>query len=144
MAKPKHVNGEYVRLNEISDMLNEANDCSVISLAAALDITYKKAHEHFEIAGRKKGRGVSTNTTMKALWNSGVKFRTHSSRNIMRESNYKYSKTLTFNNCVKILDKSKKYIIIGREHMAALKYGQVVDWSEGRKIFVEDVVEITT
>ena len=141
MARPKIQNQEFRRLQELSDISGDKNSCSVIAFAAAMNLDYVKAFKLLEEAGRKKGKGAYDWDIQRALRASGFEF--HRSMAYPHVKNYKYSKTLTFNNAVKVLDKDKVYLLIGTGHMAAMKYGQVVDWSEGRKIRVDEVVEIT-
>lgn len=141
MAKPKFESTEYRRLREIGkDYHGEKSDCSVISFAAALEIPYKESLELCSDAGRKPRRGMDYRQIIKALKNSNREYKITYGYEWVK--NYKYSTKLTFNNCIKVLDKSKNYIVIGDTHMAAVKRGQVVDWAEGRKYHIYHVVEI--
>jgi hypothetical protein len=133
-------NIEYERLRELSDMDQDRNSCSVISLAAGLEISYLEAKRLLSEAGRRQNKGAHEHVIKLALHNSGVDC--DWTRGREHVADYKHSKTLTFNNAVRILDVRKKFLLIGTSHMVALKYGEVVDWAKGRKMRVDYVVEI--
>ena len=138
--KPKHENGEYLRLKELGDLNKDNNNCSVIAIAAGLGITYEKAKDALETAGRVTGKGATEWVIRAALTSLGQTRSWIRGRRYVES--YKYSNTLTFNNAVRVLDKEKKYLLIGVGHMVCLKYGQVVDWAEGRKMRVDNVIEV--
>ncbi len=49
---------------------------------------------------------------------------------------------MTFGNSVRALDKTKKYVLLSRNHAVALKHGEIIDWAAGRKMQVNEVFEI--
>lgn len=140
MAKKITNDKEWDRLSELSDLHKDRASCGVIALASATGITYKKAFDIYEKVGRKKGQGVSDAEISFAIRESGY-FPCHFyARRLM--DGYKYSKTMTMNNAVKVLDKNKIYMLIGSNHVATLRKGKVIDWTSGRKYKVTWVVEL--
>lgn len=133
-------NIEYKRLIEISDAYQDTNSCSVIATAAALSLPYKEVSEAYEKAGRKHRRGAHIPVIKQALKLLKCNFSWEKPEPYVE--NYMYSNTLTFNNCETLLDAKKRYIIIGKSHMAAVKNGKVVDWGAGRRMHIDIVIEI--
>ena len=131
---------EYKRLREISDAYQDTNSCSVIATAAALDLPYKTVLNAYAKAGRKHRGGAHLPVIRQALKLLKCNFFWHKPDIYVED--YVHSNTLTFNNCEKLLDAKKRYIIIGKSHMAAVKGGKVVDWGAGRRMHIDEVVEI--
>jgi hypothetical protein len=131
---------EYKRLREISDAYSDTNSCSIIATAAATDLPYKLVSDAFEVAGRKHRHGAHLPVIKKALESLGCVFDWHKPGRYVKD--YVHSNKLTFNNCERLLDVRKRYIVIGKRHMAALKDGKVIDWAEGRRMHIDDVIEI--
>lgn len=131
---------EYKRLHEISDIMGDKDSCGVVALASATGLTYKKAYDIFEQEGRKKGTGVWDHQIVNATKRSGYWPRQFYAKYLMKE--YKYANTMTFNNAVKVLSKKKTYMLIGSSHVATLRNGKIVDWTQGRKLKVGWVIEL--
>lgn len=66
MAKKSPPKGAF-SLTDAGRYSWEDNDCSVRSLAAALDITYEEAHANLKKAGRKDHDGCTAKVVTKAL-----------------------------------------------------------------------------
>lgn len=139
-APSRKINSEYRRLNEIGKIMGDRKNCAVISIASALDLQYSTVFELLERNGRVKGKGTMDDVIYDSLRMLGVAWDHQYASPMMRD--YKYSKTMTFNNARRVLDKNKVYLLMSRSHVATMKYGEMVDWAKGRKIRVDEVIEL--
>ncbi len=133
----------YADMRILGTSLKETNDCSVISTALAAGITYEQSKKLYSEAGRKNRRGVNTFVIAHALTNLqeqyGIDFSLMLAIDKIALAKKAKVKTLTFNNIIRALDKSKNYIIVGKRHMVAFRDGRIADWSEGTKSLIEDI-----
>jgi ribulose 1,5-bisphosphate carboxylase large subunit-like protein len=140
-VKPEDIHPAYKTMQVKSDSYEETNDCSVVATAIAAGISYDKARHMYRRAGRLKGRGVNYEMIDSVLSTIGsqrlpFQIRLH----LVEHRNG--GRALTFNNVVKVLDDSKRYIIVGKDHMVACLDGRIADWSEGTRYRVENIYEI--
>lgn len=142
-VKAENRDKDYIEMRNLGTSLKETNDCSVISTALAAGITYEQSLNLYSEAGRKNRRGVSTFVIAYALTNLkeqyGIDFSLMPAIDKIALAHKAKVNTLTFNNIIRALDKSKNYIIVGKRHMVAYRDGRIADWSEGTKSLIEDV-----
>ena len=131
---------EYKRLKELAEMMGDRGSCGPIALAAATGMKYQEAFDIYEKEGRKKGHGVYDHQIVNATKRSGFYPRQMYSRYLMKD--YKYANTMTFNNAAKVLSKHKTYMLVGSSHVATLRNGKIIDWTQGRKLQVSWVIEL--
>jgi len=131
---------EYKRLKELADVMGDRACCGPIALAAATGIKYQEAFNIYAEEGRKKGQGVHDHQIVNATKRSGFYPCQFYSRYLMKD--YKYANTMTFNNAAKVLDKDKTYMLVGSSHVATLRNGKIIDWTQGRKLQVQWVIEV--
>ena len=139
-VKDEGTYNEYKRLKELAEMMGDRGSCGPIALAAATGIKYQEAFNIYAEEGRKKGHGVYDHQIVNATKRSGFYPCQHSPRYLMGD--YKYANTMTFNNAAKVLDKDKTYMLVGSSHVATLRNGRVIDWTQGRKLQVQWVIEL--
>jgi hypothetical protein len=136
----------YVKMREHANLAKGNNDCSIISTALATGISYEESHDLYKSVGRRDGHGVSciqiSSAINKLYKKHKVKSKYYYTEDMKPLYENIHAKTLTFNNIAKVLDKEKKYIIIGVAHMVAFTDGRIADWSEGTKQKVVDIYEI--
>jgi hypothetical protein len=146
MVKKSERHEEYVKMRKRGDKVGDTNDCSVIATALAADISYDEARKLYKAAGRQDRNGVSCLQIDRAMDRLSSGHRVKSKRYEMEDMiplyENIYAKTLTFNNISKVLDKEKRYVVIGVDHMAAFRDGRIADWSEGTKRHVKNIYEI--
>ena len=141
-VKPEDIHPAYKTMQVKSDSYQESNDCSVVATAIAAGITYDKSRHMYRRAGRRKGCGVNYVMIDRVLDTIGcVRYPFSVRLRLMEEKNG--GRQLTFNNVVKLLDGSKRYIIVGKDHMVACLDGRIADWSEGTRHRVENIYEIS-
>jgi hypothetical protein len=146
-VKEENVHPAYREMRGKSDAFEELNDCSVVATAIAAGLTYRKSRGLYRRAGRKKGCGVNYDIieqVMSSLKDDHhircVRYPFHVRLKLMESKNG--GRALTFNNVVKVLEDSKRYIIVGKDHMVACLDGRIADWSEGTRYRVENIYEI--
>ena len=148
MVKKSERHEGYKAMRKRGDDIGELADCSVIATALAGDISYDTSRAIYKGVGRESCGGVSFLQIDKALDVLSHVHKVQSRRYESEDMAPLYSKirakTLTFNNVAKILDKKKKYVIVGYEHMVAFTDGRIADWSEGTKHYVKDIYEMST
>jgi hypothetical protein len=137
---------EYIKMRKRGDDVGDTNDCSVIATALATDISYDDSRKLYKDVGRKDGRGVSClqiDRAMDRLFSGHrVKSKRYETEDMLPLYESIHAKTLTFNNVSKVLDREKKYVVVGVDHMVAFKDGRIADWSEGTKRHVKNIYEI--
>tara|TARA_R110002074_G_scaffold356008_1_gene528051 strand:- start:485 stop:883 length:399 start_codon:yes stop_codon:yes gene_type:complete len=110
---------------------NDKACCAVVALAVACSVGYGKAFHTLKRLGRVTGQGTPQSMSLAALHKLG----------------YNY-KPVPFKNCTistitRQLDHEKTYLVRVRGHILAVRNGDVIDWSKGRKHRVLMVLEIT-
>ena len=145
-VKKKDRHEGYEDMRKRGDKVGDTNDCSVIATALAADISYDTARELYKAVGRKDCDGVNYLQIDRAMdrLSSGhrVKSKRYETEDMLPLYEGIHAKTLTFNNITKVLDKEKKYVVIGVAHMVAFRDGRIADWAEGTKQHVRDIYEI--
>lgn len=111
-----------------SKSYGEKNDCAVKAVAVVTNATYEEAHAALKAAGRRNGRGTPLPVIMAAVKALGchVKFDdmvNHHGRNMGR---------MTINRVPAALPKGR-WLVLCRKHILAVKDGEVLDWTEGRR-----------
>lgn len=121
---------DYDRMVAESSDRGERNDCGVISLALACGVSYDGAHQALADAGRKNGRGSKVGAVVIAARALG--FSAHL---------IKPRKRMTVAKVGTHYPRGR-YIVLTRSHAAAMVDGGVLDWMNGRRFIVEEVVEL--
>ena len=57
----------YSSTIEVSNKMNETNDCMVKAMSIALDVPYKEVHKELKLAGRKNRSGTYDSQARKAI-----------------------------------------------------------------------------
>ncbi len=122
-----------------SEKHNEDNDCSVKAVAIAARVPYDLAHKALAMFGRKHRQGASTGSIAAAFMSIKAKMVSVDYEMIRKRNG---GRTLTVNNIVPHLNKSRHYILYTAGHVVAVKKGVVQDWTEGRRHRVISIHEI--
>ncbi len=129
----------YKKCMEESAKRNEDNDCSVKAVAIAGRVTYDLAHKTLEMYGRRHRKGASVGAIAAAFMSIQASMIEIDRDKLIKRNG---GRTLTVNNIVQHLSKSKNYVLYIAGHILAVKNGQVQDWTEGRRHHVTSIYEI--
>jgi len=126
----------------------EINDCTVIALAIAAEISYKDAYKTCWNRGRKARSGMMTRKHIQCFLDLDLPvyevlrmrskqtlYRIRYSEAILNVSalyNEK-NKQYTANTITDICEPDKKYVAYTRDHVLAIDNKVVQDWTNGRK-----------
>jgi len=110
---------------------NDTNNCAVVAVAIVCRVAYGKAFNTLKRLGRVTGRGTPITLTVPALNQLGFQ-----------------SEHIEFNKCTvstitRQLDKNSMYLVRVRGHILAVRNGDVIDWSKGRRHRVLQVLKVT-
>ena len=119
---------------------NDSNYCTVLAVAIAMDLPFKKVQKGFFELGRKRHRGFYFFRNFKDVAEKfNIKYEIIAEHQF--EVKERYFTSLTANNCTEYLD-LETYILGCRGHVFAVKNGKVEDWTKGRKHQVKQVYRI--
>ena len=143
---------------------NDTNFCTVISLAVAFGKTYAESNDYLRAnAGRRKRKGLSRDkfeyAIKKLAGTSGygynvfdsnhvgtgsIRVNCHRPRSALSvQEKFGIRGKMTVNNCLRYLSPKKNYIIGVRGHAVGVAGGKVLDWTEGRRHQVQQIIELT-
>jgi hypothetical protein len=119
---------------------NDKNYCTVLAVAIAMDLPFKKVQKGFFELGRKRNKGFYFFDNWKRVAKKfNIKYEILAGS--LTDVEMRYHTTLTANNCTDYLDLDT-YILGCRGHVFAVKNGSVEDWTKGRKHRVNRVIRI--
>ncbi len=132
----KHV--AYDRVQKMSAVLGEWNDCTVMATALACDMEYLDAHDICSELGRRKGGRLNTVWKLiPRLKDLGYRVRAFDREELIQGNGSMY----TMVSIVRKLGVGR-YIVQVRGHVAAVVDGEVLDWTAGRRHRVLRIWEI--
>lgn len=126
---------KYLEARNESIRMREHNDCAVIAVSIAARVPYKRAHAALRDAGRRDRAGTYWYQSEKALRALGCTLEVIEPRK--RDGGQYTMKTIGG------AYKRGYYMIRVRGHVAAMVNGEVLDWSEGRRHRVNQIVRVT-
>jgi len=111
-----------------SKSFGEKNDCAVLAVAVVCNASYEEAHATLKRLGRKDGKGTPVEVIFAAVRALGchVTFGdriNHNGRNMQR---------LTVRRVGAAIPKGR-WLVLCRGHVLAVKDGEVMDWTDGRR-----------
>lgn len=124
---------------------DEANDCTVVSVACVANQKYKKIHKLFEEYGRQSREGCCFETQKKVVSKLGLKMIDCSKfdRSYYFAERHKIrSRSYSLKGITKHLDPKKKYLIYTNCHVLACVNNILLDFNRNRRILVKYVVEV--
>jgi len=113
-----------------SKSFGEKNDCSVKAVAIVMNASYEEAHTALKNAGRRSGKGASVPMIMEAIRSLGgyvtgwKDIKNHGGTSQRR---------CPVSRIAGRLPRKGRYLALTRNHIAAVKDGEVLDWTEGRR-----------
>lgn len=114
---------------------NETNDCSVRALAVVTGEDYEAAHSALQAEGRRHRKGVNMLQIVRAAKRLGY--------TMVRGNRRDYvCKTVRTAERDRRLQRGA-FMLEVRRHVAGMKDGNIVDWSDGRLNRIQRVWEIT-
>jgi hypothetical protein len=116
--------------------LKETNDCSVMAIAIACRLSYKKAHDLMAAYGRKNRQGANNFAILQAARSLG--FEITAVNNLVQGNGCGYTVTTIGEKC-----KSGYYLAFVRGHVLGVVNGEIYDWTEGRRHRVNEVYKVT-
>jgi hypothetical protein len=130
--------GKYETLKKARyrKQLNETNDCSVFALAIACRLTYKKAHTHLKVFGRRNRKGLDTFTILRAAMALG--FEVKEVTNLTQNNGCGYTVKTVGNKL-----KSGYHLVFVSGHVLGVVNGDTYDWSQGRQHHIKSAYKIT-
>ena len=128
-----------VRRSSYRAKLNEVDDCSVVALALACEVSYEEAHSWLIEQGRELCGSTSIHSVLTAARENG--FRVDRFSNVLQPNGSRY----TQRPIGKFL-KTGKHLCSTRDHIFAVIDGVVEDWTHGkfeRIQLIYDVIKLT-
>ena len=124
----------------------EQADCTVIALAVMADISYSKAHQCMEAAGRTHGKPAWVSQMKRCLSSLGftaTKVHTFEMINQYPKA-HQVLRTITTHHPDRFPKawKDGTYLLVCKGHVAAVKDGVLVDWTRGRKFTVRRIYKV--
>ncbi len=116
-------------------VLNETNDCGVISTAIVARMTYKAAHALMALYGRPAKRGSYGHDQRMAIQSQG--FTVEQVKNDRQKSGSKYTPKTIGEKC-----KRGYYLCYCNGHVFAVVNGIVEDWTDGRQHHITAIYKI--
>jgi hypothetical protein len=108
----------------------ENNDCAVKAIAIVANASYEEAHAALAAQGRKNGRGSNLPQIMAALKSLGVFV--HGYKGI-KDHGGVAMRRLPMSRVKYHLPSEGRFLVLTRNHIVAVKDGEVLDWTEGRR-----------
>ncbi len=113
---------DYLALSKATYAYKEDNCCSVVSLAAAFELSFKESLDICQMSGRKRRQGMSpSNFYSAAKTASGLTGRTISCKVL--------EKRMTLKKFLKN-NPEGTFILFMHRHVATAKDGTLIDWTE--------------
>lgn len=142
------MNKRFDELRASGDAAQERFDCSVIALAASLDIDYVEAHAALLKVGRRRGKGVSDYIIKAALaqFHAGAENVKPSTFINRYPKAHKALKHVTTKHPQRFpqafADDPKAYLFFTRGHVSCVKGGETIDWAAAHAKRVTKIWEI--
>lgn len=138
----------YTAISEQSGKHNEANDCSVISVAAATGKPYAWVHAELKKLGRKDRQGTFLCDCLTVIHKAGFTARKIEKREIidLYPGNHKNLQTVTSHHPErfwKVWPAKKTFFCYTAEHFLTIVNGETVCWSKGHALRIKSMYEIT-
>lgn len=138
----------YDDVRAVSRLNNEHNDCAVVAVSIAADVSYEKALAVLTIHGRKPRRGTPVWVTERAMEELGFNLIRIDPKDFIKR-NYRGAfarlKNVTTHHPRRhpvAWDANKRYMLRTRSHILAVKGGKVRDWTINRALRVETIYEV--
>jgi len=115
---------------------NECNDCSVMAIAIACRLSYKKAHETMARFGRRNRCGVDNMSILLAAQSHG--FTLTPVKNLKQKNGHGYT--------VKTIGDRLKggyYMAFVSRHVLGVVNGDVFDWTDNRQHRIKEAWKVT-
>lgn len=119
-----------------SERLGEANDCTVKAISIAGRVPYNVAYDACKAEGRRYRCGMYPTQWKRAILRVGCAY-IEVAKNPLQRNGSRYT--------VKTIGQKYPqgyYIVKVRGHALAMVNGQVLDWTEGRKHRVQEVIKV--
>jgi len=123
---------------DIEKEIKETNDsrcCTVVAGAVAFEKPFKEMQSLMRAEGRTFRKGLPLSACRRIYKKFADEFNF--------EYNEFYTESMTVSTAPRRLDPSKNYILFVRGHAVGMQKGRVIDWSEGRRHRVKQVIELT-
>jgi hypothetical protein len=138
----------YTAIREASAAAKENNDCSVVAIAAACDISYDDAHKAMKAEGRKDRQGALTSDILKAVKAVGFKAKKVDPQKFIKQypgvhSTLKGVTTHHMDRFPKAWDDGKTYLLFTKRHIGAVVAGVNIDWTKGSSKRAVAIYEVT-
>lgn len=125
----------YEKLLEVSQSINEANDCAVKAVAISASADYKYVRSLFRKHGRRDGHGTTQRSIYGVVGELGMQLELFSPR----QPNWsRYTMCTIGKFC-----SQGRWIVLTAGHAAAVVDGTVEDWTAGRRHRVIEVFRVT-
>ena len=115
----------YPTMRQALTANGDRNFCTVIALAFALDISPALAQKRLRAYGRRKGRGTSIFALLAAIKDGG--------KTTKMLEKHPCTKAKTMITLMKSIPKRGTFLVYQTTHVAIVRDGEVMDWSEGRR-----------
>ena len=125
----------YKELASRSERWEETNDCTVKAWAVVAGLSYEDAHDDLKSRGRRFRRGVH----MRSLLGTLLRMRNLGAVDVTVKWRKKGVKTVT---TAANLDPKGSFLVFVRQHVLAVKGGEIHDWTEGRRHRVNQIFQI--
>lgn len=132
--------------DEDRSKMKETKDCTVIALAQLCGLTYLQAHKAMAKHGRKPKRGASNLTN--AINDQSYRLK-HIDPAVFiakypgRHSTLKHITTHHMSRFAEVWDDGNDYLLRCRNHVAVIIAGSNHDWSQTRKMHIQQIFKVT-
>lgn len=126
---------------------NEHNDCTVVATAITFGVPYKLAHEVLRKMGRKQGRGVRYWLILDELAEriSAITGKTYEITEVdLEKIRAKKGSGVTGMTVAEWLPKRGRFLCGSNGHVAAVRGGEMHDWSANRKTRITKILKVKT
>lgn len=136
---------ETVREQRSSYKPKETNDCTVIATAIVTGCGYRRAHKTIASFGREDGGTFFYRVHVEEIMNQlGCEIKFLAEPKTIKSFLRSARTNSAIDNVAKILPTNNTYILFVRGHVAAVKDGQLQDWTNGRKHRVIAIARVKT
>lgn len=137
----------YTQYRKSSSEVAEANDCSVMAVATACNVSYDKARKALRDAGRITGHGAYNSTICQAVLNLGFAYKRVELSEIKQKMHAKdyHCKRLTFRQIYKHRDcwpQEGRFLVFTKDHVVGYQNGVIEDWTENRQKGINCMLQI--
>ena len=137
----------YEAIRRQSRRFNERNDCTVVATAIAFGVPYKVAHEALRRAGRKQGQGVYYFQSLHAIcfYLTSITGKTYEIKEVdLEKIRAKKGSGVTGMTVASWLPKRGRFLCGSSGHVAAVRGGEMHDWSANRKTRITKILKVKT